>query len=130
VNETPEQLRERLPHFQGRSWTWARWEPQPAERASLGPEGGTILARAGEIPDEVTAEPVADIWDHDHCEVCWARFTIFDIPNESPLREGYTLPGPAGSPESEWKPAYHWVCERCFNEHRALLGWTVTESSA
>ena len=126
MSETNRQLLERLANLRGRTWEWKRWESRPAERAPLGDDRpGTILAQLGDMPSEITGERVPDIWDHDHCEVCWARFTTLEVPDEDPLTEGYTTPGPAGLPDSEWRPDYHWVCAPCFAAHRELFGWTA-----
>ena len=88
--ETDDELLERLAYLRGAVWSGATWSP---------PSQG---------------------WDHDHCAVCWARFTTLDAPGEHPLRTGYTAPGPAG------EPAYHWLCADCFRVHRELFGWSVT----
>lgn len=42
-------------------------------------------------------------WDHDHCEFCWAKFSL--APDD--LGEGYCT-------EDE----YHWVCETCIHDFR------------
>ena len=55
-------------------------------------------------------------WDHDHCTACWAKFADFEGPEI--LREGY-----ATIAESKWGADYHWVCPRCFNDLRELMGW-------
>ena len=81
--ETDDELLERLAYLRGVVWSWARWAP-PSER-----------------------------WDHDHCAVCWTRFTG--------RCEGYTTTGPAGQPQ------YHWLCADCFQAHRGLFDWTLSD---
>lgn len=47
---------------------------------------------------------------HDHCELCWARFS--NLPDD--LHNGYY--------ESTSKS---WICPSCFSELSPLFGWTV-----
>ena len=88
--ETDDELLQRLPYLREAVWSWAEWTP-PSHR-----------------------------WDHDHCAVCWARFTIIEVPGEAPLREGYTARGPAGEPK------YHWLCAHCLQAHRELFDWSLS----
>jgi hypothetical protein len=52
-------------------------------------------------------------WDHDHCEFCFAKFMIEDVPDV--LHVGY-------STEDE----YRWICDSCFAEFKDRFRWTVT----
>jgi hypothetical protein len=53
-------------------------------------------------------------WDHDHCEVCWAKFMVEDQPNA--LREGYCT-----------ADEYRWVCAVCFDDFKEHFGWKLAE---
>ena len=88
--ETDDQLLERLSYLRGAVWSWGHWSPPSAQ------------------------------WDHDHCAVCWARFTAVDVSGERPLRAGYTAKGPDGQPE------YHWLCSDCFQAHHELFDWNLS----
>ena len=46
---------------------------------------------------------------HDHCELCWARFSIYPCD----LQRGYYEP-----------LSKSWICPDCFNELAALFEWT------
>ena len=39
-------------------------------------------------------------WDHDHCEFCWA---IFSLTIDDALKEGYCT-----------EDTYRWICPACF----------------
>ncbi len=54
-------------------------------------------------------------WDHDHCEFCWATFSLHDNPEF--LKEGYAT-------EDE----YRWICTRCYQDFRQRFRWSVVES--
>lgn len=47
---------------------------------------------------------------HDHCELCWARFSKY--PGD--LQSGYYEP-----------VSKSWICSDCYNELAPLFGWTV-----
>ncbi len=51
-------------------------------------------------------------WDHDHCEFCWAEFTMRADPDV--LHEGYSS-----------LDEYRWICKRCFNDFREMFEWRV-----
>jgi hypothetical protein len=51
-------------------------------------------------------------WDHDHCQFCFAKFMVEDLPDV--LHVGY-------STEDE----YRWICESCFAEFKDRFRWTV-----
>ena len=46
--------------------------------------------------------------DHEHCELCWARFS----ESEDDLHSGYY------EDESE-----SWICPKCYSELKSLFGW-------
>lgn len=48
--------------------------------------------------------------DHDHCELCWDRFSNY--PDD--LHNGYYEPL-SGS----------WICEDCYNHLATLFAWSV-----
>jgi hypothetical protein len=54
------------------------------------------------------------LWDHDHCEFCWAKFMVEVYPNV--LHEGY-----ATNDDSRW------VCEKCFHDFKDMFAWKVVE---
>ena len=56
-------------------------------------------------------------WDHDHCEFCWAKFMVEDLPDV--LHEGYCT-----------KDDYHWICPECFTDFKAQFEWLVVEASS
>jgi len=51
-----------------------------------------------------------DEGDHDHCEVCWARFSR----HPSDLQGGYYEP-----------LSDSWICPDCYNELSSKFGWSV-----
>lgn len=53
-------------------------------------------------------------WDHDHCDFCWAKFSIHD----DDLKYGWTT-----------EDQYHWVCDECYNDFKYEFGWVVAEES-
>ena len=84
----------------------------------------------------------SDDWDHDHCNGCWAKFADFHGPDI--LHEGYVYTKPyEEGPEPEFitqcrqqgmhcvpQPAVdglelQWVCPRCFEDFRELLGFRL-----
>ena len=54
-----------------------------------------------------------DAWVHDHCEFCWAKFSLEG--NASDIDEGYAT-----------QDNYHWICKRCFVEFKDIFQWKVT----
>ena len=48
--------------------------------------------------------------EHDHCELCWNRFSKY--PGD--LHEGYY------EPDSK-----SWICGECFKQFHELFGWTI-----
>jgi hypothetical protein len=91
----------------GVRWRWATWKERPAV-----------------FTDAKTGEQTPTVWDHDHCEICHQGFSE---RYDDDLREGWTMPGPAGLPEAEWQPDYHWLCPRCFEQYRERLRWSVKD---
>lgn len=53
-------------------------------------------------------------WDHDHCELCGAKFMQGGAHGS--LAEGFATPCD-GSPGS-----FSWACESCWNDLNATLG--------
>jgi len=49
-------------------------------------------------------------WDHDHCEVCWAKFMEFGSCDTH--AEGYCT-----------EDSRHWVCAPCFADLKNDMGW-------
>ena len=56
-------------------------------------------------------------WDHDHCEFCSSKFMEPNARVPGALTEGYVA-----------SDAKHWVCATCFEDFRAMFGWTVTST--
>ena len=54
--------------------------------------------------------PNREGWDHDHCELCGAKFSLA----EGDLHQGYVT-----------TDYYHWVCESCFADFRDEMEWVV-----
>jgi len=54
----------------------------------------------------------SESWEHDHCEFCWAKFMVEDVPDV--LHEGYAT-----------EDNYRWICEQCFEDFKDLFGWEV-----
>jgi len=55
-------------------------------------------------------------WDHDHCEFCWATFSLHVQPDH--LQEGYAT-----------EDDYHWVCEICFRDFAERFQWSVRKAT-
>jgi len=55
----------------------------------------------------------SDAWDHDHCEFCWAKFSLEGSAID--IDEGYAT-----------QDNYHWICKRCFGEFKDIFQWKVT----
>lgn len=51
---------------------------------------------------------------HDHCELCWARFSTHPVD----LHSGYYEP-----------LSKSWICSDCYNECAYLFGWTVENAT-
>lgn len=71
--------------------------------------------------------PPKPSWDHDHCEFCWKKFAEADLADPEPtVQAGYTTAGPIGRPPEEREPAYHWVCDDCFEDFREQFEFQLT----
>ena len=79
-----------------RTWRREKFESSPAVEHRV--DGVRVLGKveAGAPGPTVIAEG----WDHEHCELCWAK--ISQLPGSSP--EGYT-------------DGNHWICLDCFNQY-------------
>ena len=53
-------------------------------------------------------------WDHDHCEFCWVKFSLYD----GDLKKGYST-----------EDGYYWICEECFNDFRGEFNWFLSTES-
>ena len=53
-------------------------------------------------------------WDHDHCEFCWAKFSL----EPGDLNAGYST-----------EDGYRWLCPDCYEDFRGEFNWSVDESS-
>lgn len=69
--------------------------------------------------------PPPHMWDHAHCEFCWATFLAAASLAEqveldvSPLTEGYVTVGSHGE---------HWICDKCFADFKDEFRWSVREN--
>lgn len=66
-------------------------------------------------------------WDHDHCELCGAKFmTPEDTPpgytdhGDPVQQEGYTNEGVEGGTDH-----YAWICVQCFTDLAERFDWRV-----
>jgi hypothetical protein len=59
------------------------------------------------------AAPTKD-WDHDHCALCWAKFSKDEVLDA--LRDGLKIERPTND---------EWICERCFADFSDRFGWSV-----
>lgn len=55
-------------------------------------------------------------WDHDHCEFCFATFTVHASPGS--LSVGYCT-----------QDEYRWICEQCFAAFQERFCWVVDVDS-
>jgi hypothetical protein len=53
-------------------------------------------------------------WDHDHCDFCFATFTMEDYPDT--IHRGYAT-----------EDDYYWICERCFEDFKGTFEWKIIE---
>jgi hypothetical protein len=56
----------------------------------------------------------SEIWDHDHCAMCWQTFMEEDYPDVE--HAGYVT----YTPEEKW-----WICQRCFEELGEEMDWQL-----
>jgi hypothetical protein len=82
---------------------WARHRfTAPDAFVEPAPQGGTMWRVA--TPEDVArtdGKIVPGGWDHEHCDICWAKI------------------GAGGDPEGYSTPDDHWVCVRCYEQHIA-----------
>lgn len=61
----------------------------------------------------------SESWDHDHCELCWAKFMVAsDAGDPEVEHEGYANEGVEGIRDHYW-----WICVDCFAERAGEFGW-------
>lgn len=53
--------------------------------------------------------------DHDHCEVCWTRFSIYEGDEHSGFYE---------------EDRCRWICKECYNDFKDLFGWKLENPEA
>jgi hypothetical protein len=53
-------------------------------------------------------------WDHDHCELCFAKFMAEDAVDAEILHDGYAT-----------EDQYRWLCEQCFADFRDHFRWSI-----
>jgi hypothetical protein len=56
--------------------------------------------------------PAKETNDHDHCEFCWAKFSLDDSPDT--IKEGYAT-----------KDRERWICKPCYEDFKDLFKWQV-----
>ena len=54
----------------------------------------------------------SDVWEHEHCVGCWAKFMETKVSPEI-LTEGYVTKDD------------HWVCPECFGDLREIMEWKL-----
>lgn len=54
-------------------------------------------------------------WEHDHCELCWANFSL----EPGDVNAGYST-----------KDCYRWICPDCYEDFRHEFSWVVDTSGA
>lgn len=80
-----------------RSWAERRFEPGDAVRYPSG--AGYVLVRASNHTSPPGSDNVKGAWDHEHCEICWAKIS----PQTDPI-------GVFSEPD-------HWVCRECYAKY-------------
>ena len=58
--------------------------------------------------------PYSEAWDHEHCEFCWAKFSL----REKDEHEGYCTT-PSNERDSRW------ICSDCYNDFKERFKWAV-----
>lgn len=81
----------------------ADWRLQGQERYL---KGVTLVRRS------YRQNPHNPNWDHDHCEFCWAKFSL--DPNAREVEAGYCTPDD-----------YRWICEPCFDDFNEMFDWKI-----
>ncbi|MBI1374702.1 MAG: hypothetical protein GC159_18440 [Phycisphaera sp.] len=79
-----------------KDWYRAKWERRPA---LVHPDGGAMTLYVGQKYDPAHFNLVADAWDHDHCEVCYA--TISNKSCDNAIQDAYT-------------DGRAWICPSCY----------------
>jgi hypothetical protein len=54
--------------------------------------------------------------DHDHCAICWAKFSKLGLPDG--LRIGWCT-----------ADGREWVCQQCVDDFKSRFQWTLNEDS-
>ena len=60
-------------------------------------------------------------WDHEHCEICFLKITDLNISEEH-TNFGYVTTKEIKRGKRIAKQE-HWICEKCFNDFKDLLGF-------
>lgn len=55
-----------------------------------------------------------DVWDHDHCALCWQKFTEDDSPGVE--HAGFVTYIP---------DVLCWICRRCFDDLHEEMEWQI-----
>ena len=58
----------------------------------------------------------SEIWDHEHCEFCWAKFS----DNDGDLHEGYCT-------ETDNKGNAFWICPECYQDFKDKFSWKLSK---
>ncbi len=53
--------------------------------------------------------------DHDHCTLCWAKFSNLGAPRE--LKSGFCT-----------SDGQHWVCRECVDHFKARFRWLLVDA--
>ncbi len=59
-------------------------------------------------------EPFSAEWDHEHCEFCWGKFSLYS--------EGMKI-GYCTKTKNERKA--RWICETCYEDFKEDFGWNL-----
>jgi hypothetical protein len=81
------------------SWRLCEWHSQPA---LFGIADHTLQRFHGQPFDRSQFKVVENGWDHDHCELCWAKITDLPGLDAKHFGEAYTDGGD------------QWLCQPCF----------------
>ncbi len=61
-------------------------------------------------------KPFSEQWDHEHCDFCWATFSL----GTDDLKEGYCT-----KPQNERRAV--WICSECYEDFKEMFNWTKGE---
>ena len=69
----------------------------------------------------------SESWDHDHCELCWRRFSVTTDPDgpRGALREGYAVAAHSGPRGKAFPDDYRWICATCCDDLKDYFSWIV-----